>query len=223
MGRQPLLSSIDLWAVHERLCSDLLRRALEALADRSPLANENDLNRDLYRAIIRLSHAAAQTGELVPPVVPEGRNPPSATDQERAEREFKRPDFYWAYIDPLVDDPNDASKQFVVECKRLTNPTGHYTQEYVRSGVARFVTPRHGYGMGMRSGAIAGYLQEVFLGEALIRVNDVARSNSIPPLILRRREGETTAQLHHDVSRPFPQSPFRLIHIWSRVGPSPDP
>ena len=27
-----------------------------------------------------------------------------------------------------------------------------YTEEYVRSGIARFISPGHGYGMGMASG-----------------------------------------------------------------------
>ena len=216
------MSSIDLWADHERLCTELLRQALESLADESPHANENDLNRDLYRAINRLSHKAAQSGEHVPPVVPEGRNPPASTDLERAKREFKIPDFYWAYIDPLVDDPDDASKQFVVECKRLTNPSSHYMKEYVDSGIARFINLGHGYGMGMKSGAIAGYLQEVLLDDALIRVSATVQSHAIAPLVQTQRHGEAGAEFDHNVLRSFPASPFRLIHIWGRIGPQPD-
>ena len=222
MNRQPRLSSIDLWGDHERLCTELLRLALESLADQSPDTNENDLNRALYRAIIRLSHKAAHGGEYIPPVVPEGRNPPASTDLERAKREFKIPDFYWAYIDPLVDDPDDASKQFVVECKRLTNPSAHYVREYVDSGIARFINLGHGYGMGMKSGAIAGYLQDVLLDDALVRVNDVVQGNAIPSLVQTHRRGETGAEFEHIVVRAFPESPFRLIHIWGRIGPEPD-
>ena len=222
MSRQPRLSLIDLWGNHERLCTELLRQALGSLVDKSPHANENDLNRDLYRAIIRLSHKAAQSGKHIPPVVPEGRNPPASTDLERAKREFKIPDFYWAYIDPLVDDPDDASQQFVVECKRLTNPSAHYMREYVDSGIARFIDLGHGYGMGMKSGAIAGYLQEVLLDDALIRVNAVMERHAIPPLVQTQRRGETGAEFGHIVLRSFPESPFRLIHIWGRIGPEPD-
>ena len=223
MSRQPQLSSIDLWSDHERLCTLLLREALTKLANQSPCENENDLNRYLYRAIICVSQRAVQRGEHLPPVVPEGRNPPAASDSERAEREFKIPDFYWAYIDPLANDPNDAAKQFVVECKRLTEPRAEYTREYVKSGISRFIGLGHGYGKGMESGAMIGYLQKVFVDDALARVSTVAQSNSIPPLVLRERDGETSAEFDHDLVRPFPTSPFHLIHIWGRIGPEPGP
>ena len=218
MSQRPQLSSLDLWDDHERLCKQLLRDALTALGDASVGADENELNRLLYRSIIRVSHSAAQSGEHIPPVVPEGKNPPAASDEERARREFKIPDFYWAFIDPLADDPDDASKQFVVECKRLTNPVTRYSQEYVRSGIARFIGLGHGYGKGMKSGAMVGYLQEVFLDDALTHVNGVAVEDNINTLALRTRDGENGAELDHSVARPIPVTPYRLTHIWSRVG-----
>ena len=223
MSRQPRLTAIDLWSNHERLCTQLLREALKELADQYPNENEWDLNRLLYRAIIRASHQAAQQGEDPPAVVPEGHNPPDASDEERAERERKIPDFYWAYIDPLANDPNAASKQFVVECKRLTNPQTRYTREYVKSGIARFINLGHSYGKGMKSGAMVGYLQEIFLDDALARVNAYAESDSVPPLIMRSNSGETSAELDHDLVRCFPVSPFHLVHIWARVDPEPEP
>ena len=222
MSQRLQLSSIDLWSDHERLCKKLLWTALQELGDTPIDANENDLNRLLYRAIIRVSHKAAQDGDYIPAVVPEGRNPPVATDQERAEREFKIPDFYWAYVDPLAIDPDDASKQFVVECKRLTLPLSRYTREYVRSGVSRFINLGHGYGKGMQSGAMVGYLQDIILDNALAGVNGVATNNSIALLAVRHRDGEKGAELGQDVIRPFPVSPFRLTHIWARIGSEPD-
>ncbi len=47
----------------------------------------------------------------------EGRNPPVASDAERAAREHKIPDFYWAYIDHLAVNPLAAARQFVVDAK----------------------------------------------------------------------------------------------------------
>ena len=223
MNGQPRLSAAVVWSQHEHLCTGLLRQALESLVDHSPDENEDDLNRELYRAIIRFSHRAAQDGRYIPPVVPEGRNPPASTDQERARREFKRPDFYWAYIDPLVDDPDDASKQFVVECKRLTTPNTRYIREYVVSGIARFIDEDHGYGKGTASGAMVGYLQCVYLDGALDRINSVAKNNAIPLLVLQERDGEAAAESHHELVRSFQVSPFHLIHIWSRIGPEPNP
>ena len=221
MTQRPQLSSIDFWGDHDRLCKQLLRDALAALEDSSIDADENDLNRLLYRAIIRVSQKAEQGGEHIPVVVPEGRNPPAASDQERAGREFKIPDFYWAYIDPLANDPNDAAKQFVVECKRLTTPTARYTREYVRSGIARFINLGHGYGMGMKSGAMVGYLQGIFLDDALARVNGTAAGDAIAILTVRTRDGEKGAEFDHDVDRPIPVSPYHLTHIWTRLGPEP--
>ena len=221
MSHQPQLSSIDLWSEHEQLCKELLSKALATLDDKAADDDETVLNRHLYKAIIRVSFWAAQSGEHIPPVIPEGRNPPAASDQERADREFKIPDFYWAYIDPLADDPNDASKQFVVECKRLTNPIARYTRAYVKSGIARFINVGHGYGKGMQSGAMAGYLQEVSLDDALSGVNNVASEDSIATLAVSRRTGETSAEFRHHVIRPIPVSPFHLTHLWVRIGPTP--
>ncbi len=223
MNQRPQLSSIDFWDDHEQLCKQLLRDALVELGSGPIGADENDLNRLLYRAIIRVSHKAAQDGDYIPAVVPEGRNPPAASDQERAEREFKIPDFYWAYIDPHANDPDDASKQFVVECKRLVNPIARYTGEYVRSGIARFISFGHGYGKGMRSGAMVGYIQEIRLDDALMGVNGVAAGDAIAVLAVIERHGEKGAELCHQVTRPIPVSPFDLTHLWTRIGPEPTP
>ena len=223
MNRQPRLSSIDLWSDRERLFLKLLQEAVATLVDQPTEANENDLNRNLFRAINRASHHEAQSGFEIPPVIFEGRNPPAASDQERAEREFKRPDFYWAYIDPLAEDPLEGYKVFVVECKRLTNPTSTYFREYVRSGIARFINVAHGYGKGMRSGAMVGYLQNVSVYDAFTGVNLVAFDDHISVLVIKGRADEAGGELGHDVERPFPVSPFHLNHVWARIGPEPVP
>ena len=196
-----------------------LREALEDLSEKANVdQDEPDLNRDLYRAIIRASHAASQRGDHLPPVAPEGHNPPDPSDEERATREFKIPDFYWAYLDPYVDDPDHAAKQFVVECKRLTRPHARYARKYVTSGIRRFISLDHGYGKGAASGAMVGYLQDITLADAFDRVNAVAASESIPPLTLEWRTGEDRAEFHHEFARPFALSPFRLTHVWERMG-----
>lgn len=223
MSSQPRLSALSLWRNHERMCLKLLKEALATLADEPKDKNEVDLNRSLFVAIIRASYEAARRGEHIPLVTYEGRNPPDLSDLERAEREFKVPDFYWGYIDPHAADPSEAAKYFVVECKRLTEPRAWYTREYVKSGIVRFVSVSHGYGKGVTSGAMVGYLQQIYIDDALARVDSVAQSNTIPPLVLQEREGESGAELYHDLTRSFPVSPFRLIHIWSRIGTEPSP
>ncbi len=223
MSTQPRLSSVALWRDLERRCLKLLREALSTLVDEPTDEKETDLNRSLFRAIIRASHEAARRGEHIPMVVPEGRNPPDLSDLERAEREFKIPDFYWGYIDPFAADPNEAAKCFVVECKRLTEPRARYTQEYVKSGIVRFINVSHSYGKGAASGAMVGYLQGIYLDDALDRVNLAAKNNTIPLLALRERDGEAGAELRHELYRSFQVSPFQLTHMWSRIGPEPNP
>ena len=208
-----------LWSDYEAHCQRLLREALREVSQRATWDQDEDsLNRQLYKAIIRASHAAVQRDYHVPAVVYEGRNPPAYADEERAKREFKRPDFYWAYIDQYASDPNDAAKQFVVECKRLTRRRAHYSKEYVESGVCRFITKEHGYAMGMPSGAMVAYLQDIHLDDALERVNLIAVREVFSTLVLIRRRGEKSAELEQTVDRPFAVSPFHLIHIWSRMG-----
>ena len=220
MSEGPRLSSLDLWAWHEHRFVGLLREALALLAGDPGGEVEVDLNRSLYQAIVRVSHASVvASGEPLPVVVPEGRNPPAATDRERAEREFKIPDFYWAYVDDLAADPDTAAKQFVVECKRLTTASKNwvYTEEYVKSGIARFISRGHGYGMGVASGAMVGYVQQIGLDDALGEVNAYASADSIPPLRLSARSEDDNAELDHEFARSFPESPFRLLHLWVRV------
>jgi hypothetical protein len=217
MTDRPSLMSIDLWELHERRCMQLLREALILLDDGPADEGECDLNRRLYRSIIAAHTRAARDGtEQLPVVVPEGRNPPVESDAERATREHKIPDFYWAYVDHFAEP--GAARQFVVECKRLTKATKNwnYTDQYVQAGVLRFVTVEHGYGKDARAGAMVGYLQTMDVGQALADVNASASTRGIPPLTIRHRPVDAPTELEHQLDRPFPDSPFVLMHLWSR-------
>lgn len=215
----PRLTSIDLWGRHERRCLQILREALAMLATYDDGDREVDLNRRLYRCIVAASHAIAQREQVeLPVVVPEGRNPPSASDAERSTREHKIPDFYWAYIDHLADNPVAAARQFVVECKRLTVPSKNwvYTEQYIKAGVVRFTSSDHGYGKAAPSGAMVGYLQEVMqLDQALLEVNAVATAEGLPTLT-PRGDPAKIAELDHSLVRAFPDSPYHLLHLWLR-------
>ena len=219
MSKQFRSLSDKLWRDFEGLCLRILQKALLDIAREATIAEDEDcLNRQLYKAIIRVSYAYIQQGDHLPPVVYEGSNPPSGSDQKRAKREFKRPDFYWAYIDEYTVSADDSAKQFVVECKRLTRPHAHYTREYVKSGIGRFVARDYGYGKGMASGAMVGYVQDIDLDDAVERVDSIADREVNAPLILRLRRGDSWADLEHELDRPFAVSPFHLKHIWRRVG-----
>ena len=217
MSAPPLLNSLGLWKQYEGIFLALLRQALGEMADSPPRENEDDLNRRLYKAIGRASYRFAQEVEGLPGVLLTPRNPPAAGDEERTERESKVPDLIWPFIDSYASDPEECSKQFVVECKRLTEPHPRFAREYVVSGIVRFRQPNHGYAKGMPSGAMIGYLQLIEVDNALQRVNSHNQKRSIPPLSVKGRDGESSAEFEHSFDRPFAESPFRLLHLWARV------
>ncbi|MGH2866878.1 MAG: hypothetical protein ACRDNK_04825 [Solirubrobacteraceae bacterium] len=199
-----------------------LRDAVTLLDDGPPDEQENDLNRRLYRAIIAAQTNDARQGlEHLSVVVPEGRNPPAASDAERTAREHKIPDFYWSYVDYLAPDPEAVARQFVVECKRLTSSTKawNYITQYIDAGVVRFVTEAHGYGKEAPSGAMVGYLQTINLDDALSGVNSHSTANGLPVLVIRQRSDDAPVELDHRLDRPFPVTPFLLWHLWTRVTP----
>jgi hypothetical protein len=218
---RPRLTSVDLWERHTERCLQILREALIMLNQGPPDERETDLNRRLYLAIIDAHATAARGGvEQLAVVVPEGRSPPVASDAERAAREAKIPDFYWAYVDHLAEP--GASRQFVLECKRLTESTRNwiYTERYVHEGVVRFITPEHAYGKDTPSGAMVGYLQAIDFDQALNEVNACAASLGIPPLAARGDPSAALAEFDHRLSRSFAVSPFLLTHIWARRQPA---
>jgi hypothetical protein len=220
MTDRPRLTSINLWQRHEQRCLRTLRAAIMRLAAGSSDEGEPELNRRLYRAIIAVQGADARDGlEQLSVVVPEGRNPPVASDEQFAPREHKIPDFYWAYIDYLDPDPDAVACQFVVECKRLTAPTKNwdYIAQYVYAGILRFVTEEHGYGKGASSGAMLAYLQDIDADQALREVNAQVMATGLPVLTVRDRTADALIELHHQLVRLFPDSPFLLTHLWTRV------
>ena len=162
------------------------------------------LNRALFLAIEDVTYDLEVRGEQLPALVYEGRNTPDLAESEQTERERKIPDFYWAYYDQYADR-GDFRKSFVVECKRLTQPPDVYAREYVKSGIARFINVEHSYGHGMASGAMVGYLQEIALDDALARINVIAAGDAIPPLILRGRDGEASAELESQPEQVIPK------------------
>jgi hypothetical protein len=223
MKGRPLLSSVNLWERHRERCLDVLREALSSLADGSANERETDINRRLYRAIVATEHAQARRSETqqLSVVVPEGRNPPVGSDEERSTRENKIPDFYWSYIDDLAAVPEDAARQFVVECKRLTKASRNwdYLEQYIGAGVMRFITVEHGYGQGCGDGAMVGYLQQMTVEEALAGVNAAAEGQKVPTLVVQADSGGRPVELDHELVRPFPISPFRLFHVWVTSAP----
>lgn len=211
--------NFDLWGARVAQCLDVLGAALDKLGARQPDEQEDLTNRALFECLGEATHARMQRpGCLVPAIGYEARNTPSPNDSARASREFKRPDFVWAWHDDLDPDPARSRREFIVECKRLAPSTKNwdFLKRYVTDGVLRFVSVTHGYGMGMPSGVMVGYLQTIDADEALAAVNNAAGANGVPFLRVVRL-AHAGGELDHELHRPFPRSPFLLQHIWHRT------
>ena len=114
-------------------------------------------------------------------------------------------------------------KEFVIECKRLSNPRSRFSRKYVMSGINRFIHPDWGYAQDLKSGAMVGYVQEITFDEASSHITTRTTQESLPKLNQTERDGETSATFDQWLDRPFPITPFRLFHIWARIGPEPKP
>src|SRR5437870_9704391 len=137
---QPRISQLKTWEEHEELVLEVLVKALLLLRDISDRKEDEDLvSRELLFCIREVNAHLLGLGRGIPyPIVPQGQNPPHADDKLPAPREKKKPDFYWAMIDPLEPNPRRRERQFVIECKRLGRPTSPkwiLNQNYVQHGI----------------------------------------------------------------------------------------
>jgi len=184
-------------------------------------ASEVALNREMYWCILTAQRELSAQGRApLAPVIPEGRNPPAASDAQRTARENKIPDFQWGLTDDHVTDVRMSARHFVVECKCLFRPRRRdriYTEQYVVAGVRRFVTTEHGYGMGSCDGAMVGYVHGLTFDEALAEVGAHVALEGLPPVVERGRRGERGIEMTHPLERPFEDSPFELAHLWQRL------
>ena len=219
---QPRLSRLLIWERHEHRVVEVLLAALTILRDKPDLPQlEVDLNRKLYFCLLEAIRGLWESGldGFDHPPTPEGHNPPDPDDEQRAARENKKPDFYWGYIDHLEPDSRRSARYYVIECKRLGNPTSSnwiLNQNYVGQGILRFVTEEHGYAKGEKSGAMVGYVQNMDLDDILSEVNGTCLTESIPRLGLSSGGWQIrrTSRLDHELDRPFSESPLHLSHFW---------
>src|SRR5690554_6303962 len=171
---KPSLLQLPIWENRKLKIFQLLDRALILLRNNAVLPREELLlNRELYKCMKRA--ALEMQFDFLP--TPEGKNPPSESDEERAEREDKIPDLYWQ----IPDHVNGVVRYFVVECKRLgppSSPSWKLNENYVRNGVRRFITSPHEYGKDEDAAGMVGYLQGMEFDEVLKEVNMAAKANA---------------------------------------------
>lgn len=218
----PSLLSLRLWVKLETRCLSILERALVLLRNsQGHSESEIELNRRLYFCLLTASRELFAESDLAP--VQECNNQPDPDDEARANREQKRPDFQWIFLDRYEADPKRSSKQFVVECKRLGNPPRAYwvlNLNYANHGIKRFKDPMHAYAKRFPSAAMVGYWQSMEAAQVLEEVNEESHKNALPYLLLTGGwKSGGVSHLEHTFERPFDISPFRLRHLWVDLRP----
>ena len=220
MGR-PNLKQLNFWGKHEDRVLQVLTIALRRLARESDLpTQENPINRKLYFCILRAIRELRTQGiDLMSYPIYEGNNQPDASDEERAAREGKRPDFQFGFIDHQESNPDASAKQYVVECKRLGESERSdwvLNTNYVEHGVVRFHDEEYGYGKSRSSGAMIGYVQNARVELILHEVNQAAIARQIAIITLSRKGWQRgdVSTLTHGFDRAMRPSPFELRHLW---------
>jgi len=220
-----LPSPEHLWERHEALVLKVFMIALVKLQEETNLPeDEPTLNELLYTLVHDSWCKLLQNEKPIWSLSRNTENPPRTTDEIGQEWTRKRPDFRWTLSDPLERNPQKATKDYVIECKRLRTRTNrNFINEYVVKGIIRFLTKEHKYGNGTVSGAMIGYIQNMKHKEALEHVNAVilkTKEFAIPvinftknrQIINRIKKG------NHILNRKqVNPSIFNLRHIWIEV------
>jgi hypothetical protein len=133
----------------------------------------------------------------------------------------KKPDFTWGMQNDLAGSPEEVTKDFHIESKRLgKDPNGRLTREYVTKGVVRFLTSEHRYGNNVGDGAMVGYVQDSDVDDILTRVNRCAAglaSYHIPELRFDDR-AEPVMQAAQTLNRTeVNPASFTLHHLWTEL------
>jgi len=217
----PNLKRLNLWEKHERRVVQVLTIALRLLVGERDLPDgENQINRKLFFCILRAIRDLHRQGvDLISYPIYEGNNQPDASDEERAARERKRPDFQFGFIDHQEPNPHASAKQYVVECKRLGESGRRdwvLNTNYVEHGVVRFHDEEYGYGKSRTSGAMIGYMQHSSAEQILGEVNQAATARKIAGITLSRegwQRGDVST-LTHRFDRAVLPTPFDLRHLW---------
>ena len=214
------------WFKFEREVTDVIQLALDYLLEKSNLPNsEDELNRILYFKMIRANFELLKQNDSRSECIPilEGRNQPNVDDVSREERkrEHKRPDFQFQRTDLNSINKFKSAKQFIVECKRLGEPSSNnwiLNENYILNGVKRFLDFEWRYGLDAPVGAMIGYIQSMEPLSILNEVNTYATNENIPKLMINSTlQSNTIHKLDQTLKRSFSDNEFRLKHFWSDI------
>lgn len=218
---RPRISRLKTWEQHERRVLEVLEKALLLLSTKiNLLPSEVELNRQLYFCLLEAnSQLLAQRRGFEHPPISEAKNPPHWDDEHHTLRENKIPDFLWGYIDQTELDSRRQAKHFIIECKRLGNPTRKdwiLNQNYVNYGVLRFIQAGHAYAISEKSAAMVGYVESMDFDDILGQINDAGALVSLPVLAppLNGWTSQGLSRLEHTLDRSFLNSSLSLRHFW---------
>lgn len=209
------------WGKFEKSILEVISLAIDELmkVDDFPL-NENQLNRKFYKCLVTANYQLRkQEKGLDSPPFYEGNNQPHLDDKQRTKREFKKPDFQWSITDTSEPNPERSSKQFVLECKKLGKPSSRnwiLNKNYVQHGIKRFINAEYGYGYGVKSSAMLGYIQNMCVNTILIEVNREVKSIQ-QPLVSNQIEYPNHTRMSHRITKNFPLNTIELKHIWIKI------
>jgi hypothetical protein len=217
---RPKIISIR-WPDWERFCLQALELALERLRDqRATLPEgENALNARLFDELRRAKRLLQKSDpcRFVEPRS-ECQVQPYGVADESHRRLKATPDIIWGYHDDSERDPLKATRDFVIECKRIRIPTvsgWQFTTHYVTDGVLRFCQPEKRYAEGVSSAVMVGYWQDQEAACHLDLINQELTTAKLPPLkgiVKSRKVSRLKHQCHFQ--RLFFVSPFNLHHCW---------
>ena len=214
----------EIWKRHEGLILNVFIYALIELKKEKDLPiGEIPLNERLYLCTRRVYHKLpANKKPSYPSLVRNSENPPVEFNDIGKTWTRKKPDFRWTLYDSEETDSSKAYKEYTIECKRL-RIKGNFINEYIVSGIVRFISKEHRYGIGTVSGAMIGYVQNMEHKEALERINGAILNKQefeIPIIKFDKnlQEKDSVKRGNHTLKRKeVNPSIFDLRHIWIEV------
>lgn len=215
---RPSLIHRRLWLRRKAHYQAVFEEALLLLRQQDALwSDEPNLVRELRFTTVTARRKLDPKGQFGNPFF-EAQNPPDPDADCVQPFEHKRPDIQWCHDDEGAKNDRHREKSFVIECKRLgakTQSGWDFNEQYVISGIARFVSPVWKYGHHMTEGMMIGFIQNMEPTEILSAINDHIATHALPSLQL---EGCFVAKgvsgLDHSLERTFPNTPFHLTHRW---------
>lgn len=222
MKEPQIPSPSQLWSRHEELILEVLSEALKSLQQEKDLPiEEDDISFRLYFRIRKANLALRNKGRGLPSIpLWQGQNQPLEEDNRGSPRINKKPDFQWQIVNDLDQNPDEAYRHYIIECKRLGRAFSKkwvFNENYIREGVLRYIKEDYGYGKGTPSGAMIGYIQSMELIDIFNEVNLCANQEYIPKLVLSEKgwSDNSISRLDQSLNRPqsFPIF-FSLRHLW---------